>query len=58
MRGTAVFAPAVACEAACWGMLVMGFSLGVLWLKAFWFSFALLSIAVRIGRERQQERAQ
>jgi len=54
---SAVFAPAVACEAACWGMLVMGFSLGVLWLKAFWFSWALLAISVRIGRAQVQENA-
>jgi len=50
-----LFAPAVACEAACWGMLIMGFSLGVLWLKAFWFSFALLAISIRIGRRQSRE---
>lgn len=49
-----IYAPSVACEAACWGMLAMGLSLGILWLKAFWFSWALLAISVRLGRERLQ----
>lgn len=51
---SAPFGPAIACEAACWGMLVMGLSLGILWLKAFWFSWALLAISIRIGRKQLQ----
>lgn len=36
-------------EAACWGLLVAGFFLGVIWLKGFWLSWILLAVATRIG---------
>src|SRR5262249_5151238 len=35
-RCTAYSPLETACEAACWGMLVMGLSIDILWLKAFW----------------------
>ncbi|MCU1307543.1 MAG: glycosyltransferase [Acidobacteriaceae bacterium] len=38
----------VACEAACWGMLVAGFSGSFVWNKVFWLSWILLAIAVRV----------
>jgi O-antigen ligase len=41
----------VACEAACWGGLAAAFFLDVLWRKAFWFSWILLSIASRQPRD-------
>jgi len=41
----------VAFEAACWGMLVAGFGLDILWRKAFWFAWALSVAAVRVQRE-------
>jgi hypothetical protein len=44
----------VAFEAACWGMLVAGFSLDLLWRKAFWFVWALSLIAIQIERENEQ----
>jgi len=44
----------VAFEAACWGMLIMGFSLDLLWRKAFWFVWALSVVAVRVQRENEQ----
>lgn len=40
----------VAYEAGCWGMLAMGLSLDILWLKAFWISWILLAIAVRVNQ--------
>lgn len=44
----------VAFEAACWGMLVMGLSLDLLWRKAFWFVWALSVVAMRVLREDEQ----
>jgi O-antigen ligase len=44
----------VAFEAACWGMLIMGFSLDILWRKGFWFVWALSAVAVQVQRENQQ----
>jgi O-antigen ligase len=44
----------VAFEAACWGMLIMGFSLDILWRKAFWFVWALSVVAVHVQRENEQ----
>jgi O-antigen ligase len=38
-------------EAACWGMLAMGFSLDNLWHKTFWLSWILLAIAVRVAQQ-------
>ncbi len=42
----------VAFEAACWGMLAAGFTLSILWRKAFWFAFALSVAAMRTVREK------
>jgi O-antigen ligase len=36
-------------EAASWAMLVVGFFLGIIWLKAFWLSWILLAVATRAG---------
>jgi O-antigen ligase len=44
----------VAFEAACWGMLVMGFSLDLLWRKAFSFVWALSVVAMHVLREDEQ----
>jgi O-antigen ligase len=43
----------VAFEAACWAMLVMGFSLDLLWRKTFWFVWALSAAAMRIQKDEQ-----
>jgi len=44
----------VAFEAACWGMLIAGFSVDILWSKAFWFVWALSVGAVHVQRENEQ----
>jgi hypothetical protein len=44
----------VAFEAACWGMLVAGFSLDLLWRKAFWLVWALSIMAIQVERENEQ----
>ena len=44
----------VAFEAACWGILIAGLSVDILWSKAFWFLWALSAGAVRIQRENEQ----
>jgi O-antigen ligase len=44
----------VAFEAACWGMLIMGFSLDILWRKAFWFVWSLSIAAVHVERGNEQ----
>ena len=46
----------VAFEAACWGMLIAGFGLDILWRKAFWCAWALSVAAVRVQRECEQLR--
>ncbi len=43
-------------EAACWGMLVSGFTLDIVWRKSFWFCWILLAMAVRYQREKPAER--
>jgi len=53
VRGQRSFPIAIACEAACWGMLVMSLSLDTLWLKSFWLSWILLAVAVRTCRNEQ-----
>lgn len=45
----------VACEAACWGLLVAGFFADALWYKAFWLSWILLSIVTRLHEHHVQE---
>jgi O-antigen ligase len=44
----------VALEAACWGMLIAGFGLDILWRKAFWFAWALSVGAQYVQRENEQ----
>lgn len=44
----------VAFEAACWGMLVAGFGVDILWRKAFWFIWALSVAAMNVGRDRER----
>jgi O-antigen ligase len=44
----------VAFEAACWGMLVAGFGLDILWRKAFWFVWALSVAAMHVQRDNEQ----
>jgi O-antigen ligase len=44
----------VAFEAACWGILIAGFSVDILWRKAFWFVWALSAGAVHVQRENEQ----
>ncbi|HEV2174625.1 MAG TPA: O-antigen ligase family protein, partial [Nitrospira sp.] len=41
----------VAFEAACWGILVAGFSLDLLWRKVFWLIWALSAMAIQVQRE-------
>jgi O-antigen ligase len=44
----------VAFEAACWGMLIAGFGLDILWRKAFWFAWALSVGVMHVQRESEQ----
>jgi O-antigen ligase len=44
----------VAFEAVCWGMLISGFSVDILWRKAFWFVWALSVVAIHVQRENEQ----
>jgi putative inorganic carbon (HCO3(-)) transporter len=53
-RATAYSPLETACEAACWGMLVMGLSIDILWLKAFWLVWILMALAVHI-RQAESE---
>jgi O-antigen ligase len=42
-------------EAACWGMVCMGFSLDVVWRKSFWMCWILLAMAVAAERGKNHE---
>jgi O-antigen ligase len=44
----------VAFEAACWGMLLVGFSIDILWRKAFWFVWALSVVAMNVQQEKER----
>ncbi|WP_263368586.1 O-antigen ligase family protein [Edaphobacter bradus] len=44
----------VAFEAACWGMLIAGFTLDILWRKAFWFVWALSVVAIQVVQQNKQ----
>ena len=44
----------VAFEAACWGMLIAGFCVDILWRKAFWFVWAISIGAMHVQRENEQ----
>jgi O-antigen ligase len=43
----------VAFEAACWGMLIAGFSVDILWRKSFWFAWALSVGAIQVQRTNE-----
>jgi O-antigen ligase len=49
-----IAAKLVAFEAACWGMLIAGFSVDILWRKSFWFAWALSVGAIQVQRTNQQ----
>jgi O-antigen ligase len=53
-RNSAASSQLVAFEAACWGMLIAGFSLDILWRKAFWFAWALSVGAMHSQHEKEQ----
>ncbi|MCU1247624.1 MAG: glycosyltransferase [Edaphobacter sp.] len=53
-QNTFTSAKLVAFEAACWGVLIAGFSVDILWSKAFWFVWALSVAAVYVQRENDQ----
>jgi O-antigen ligase len=40
-------------EAACWAVLVAGFFLDIMWRKAFWLTWMLLAMAVRLREDRR-----
>jgi O-antigen ligase len=44
----------LASEAACWGMLVFGFFATILWSKALWLGWMLLSAAVTMAHDARQ----
>jgi O-antigen ligase len=44
----------VAFEAACWGILIAGFSVDILWRKSFWFAWALSVGAIQVERKNEQ----
>jgi len=44
-------------EAAGWAMIVMGFTLDIVWRKSFWFAWILLAMAVRLENENQAQEA-
>jgi O-antigen ligase len=54
IRNNLTSARLVAFEAACWGMMVAGFTLDILWRKSFWFVWALSVVAMRISPEDEQ----
>lgn len=53
ISGKVDFPMGVACEAACCGMIVMGMSLEILWLKSFWLCWILLAVAAQTWRSEQ-----
>lgn len=56
-RGQVEFPIGIACLAACCGMVVMGMSLEILWLKSFWLCWILLAVAARTWHNEQTPRA-
>jgi O-antigen ligase len=44
----------IALEAACWGILVAGLSIDLLWRKGFWFVWALPVIAIHVLENSEQ----
>jgi O-antigen ligase len=53
-RNSLASARLVAFEAACWGMLIAGFTLDILWRKAFWLVWALSIVAIHVQPENEQ----
>jgi O-antigen ligase len=49
-----ISAKLVSFEAACWGMLIAGFSVDILWRKSFWFAWALSVGAIQVQRKNEQ----
>jgi putative inorganic carbon (HCO3(-)) transporter len=47
-KSLSLFHSAVACEAACWGILISGLFLDILWKKSFWLVWILLAAASRL----------
>ena len=45
LRGVPANLRAIACQAAAWGMLAASFFLGMLWFKAFWLVWIMLTLA-------------
>jgi hypothetical protein len=45
----------VAFEAACWGVLIAGLTLDILWRKAFWFAWTLSLAAMRLLQQNKQD---
>lgn len=43
--------PIVACEAGCWGLLVAGLFLNLLFIKAYWFAWILLEMCAQVYGE-------
>jgi O-antigen ligase len=52
-RNSQTSARLVALEAACWGILIAGFTLDILWRKAFWFALALSVAAMHVQGENE-----
>lgn len=52
LRGIPANMRAIACQAAAWGMLAASFFLGMLWFKAFWLVWIMLTLA---SSERAEE---
>jgi Lipid A core - O-antigen ligase and related enzymes len=48
-----ISAKLVAFEAACWGMLIAGLSVDILWRKSFWFAWALSVGAMNVQQESE-----
>ena len=49
-----ISAKLVSFEAACWGMLIAGISVDILWRKSFWFAWALSVGAIQVQRKNEQ----
>jgi|SRR5579859_3585090 len=45
LKGAPANLRAIACQAAAWGMLAVSFFLGMLWFKAFWLVWIMLTLA-------------
>ncbi len=43
--------------AACWGMVVMGITLDIVWRKSFWFAWIIFAMAAQMRRNRTEATA-